>query len=201
MLPEVRSHYIRAVQIRPAARPVVPCFRKSGRITSVRCGIARRLDRRCLASESPVAQRPCGADPSGGSTDGALLPVLRSLSVRTVRNRPAARPTVPCFRKSGRSPLVQFDRRLLAPKGFTAVFRFRRLRFEPPFLQVSAVRVPRPVHLEKSLPRNGFERAQPPSADPDGKRKRTINPKMRNQFIIARQRISVIWLFRRNYNQ
>ena len=113
----------------------------------------------------------------------------------------AARPTVPSSRKSGRSPLVQFDRRLLAPKGFTAVFRFRSLRYEPPFLQVSAVRVPRPVHLKKSLPRNGFERAQPPSADPDGKQKRTINPKMRNQFIIARQRISVIWLFQRNFNQ
>ena len=137
----------------------------------------------------------------GGSTDGAQLPEVRSLSVRAVRIRPAARPAVPCSRKSGRSPLVQFDRRLLAPKGFTAVFRFRSLRYEPPFLQVSAVRVPRPVHLKKSLPRNGFERAQPPSADPDGKQKRTINPKMRNQFIIARQRISVIWLFQRNFNQ
>ena len=155
---------------------MVPCFRKSGRSAPVRCESIRWLDRWCLAPGSPVAQRQCGANPFGGSTGGALLPEVRSLYVRAF-----------CHRQS-------------ALKRADPVFRSRSSLVLPPFLLASAVRVPRLVHLEKSLSRNGPNaQNRPPQIQTESKITR-LNPDRSNQFIIARHAVNVICAIQRSFS-
>ena len=135
----------------------------------------------------------------GGSTNGALLPEVRSLSASAVRIHPVARPVVPCSRKSGRSTFVRSaigrapSREQIRYFGPAAAWFCRR------FLLASAVRVPRLVHLEKSLSRNGPNaQNRPPQIQTESSITR-LNPDRSNQFIIARHAVNVICAIQRNF--